>query len=76
MDRGRLQPGNAVCGMSSIVPVAQLPYPFLNHTRPLTQNDADELMLDLSKIKGPEGFGTVCVVVNDSGEPSVLFERR
>jgi hypothetical protein len=67
------QTENAVCGMSSIFPVAELPYPFLNQAHPLTQHDADDLMVDLSEMKDPDGFGTICIVVDGDCAPQVQF---
>jgi hypothetical protein len=67
--------GRAVCSMSAVFPIPDLPWPFMNRSAPLTAHEADHFAVDLCEMKDADGFGVVCVVVGDSGEPIVLFEN-
>lgn len=64
-----------ICSMCSVFPIPGLPWPFMNRSAPLTTREAEEFAIDLSEIKDADGFGVVCVVLTDSGEPVVLFEN-
>ncbi len=65
----------AVCSMSSIFPVPDLPCPFTNRSLPLARQEAEQLCLYLCHLRGANAFGVVCVVVADSGEPIVMFDN-
>jgi len=72
------RPGKAervVCAMSSVFPIPDRPYPFINRPQPLTTQEAEHLAVPLTAIKDKSGFSVVWVVVADSGEPSVVFEE-
>lgn len=69
-----LERGRVVCSMSAVFPMPGLPHPFVNRPSPLTDEEASGLSLDLSERKDADGFGVLCVVVTDSGEPVVLHE--
>jgi len=64
-----------VCGMASVFPIPDTPHPFMNRSQPLTRQEADDLAFDLTNRKDADGFGVLCVVVADSGEPIVFFEN-
>lgn len=65
----------AVCSLCSVFPRPGQPWPFLNRSEPLTGDEARPLAFDMTHQKDADGFGVVCVVVGDSGEPSVLYEN-
>ena len=64
-----------VCAMSAVFPIPGFPWPFINRSSPLTEQEVEPLSLDLCEIKDADGFGVLCVVVSDSGEPELLFEN-
>lgn len=64
-----------ICSLSAFFPLAGLPCQFVNWTRPLTERESEDHAFDLSEIKDGDEFGIVCVVVEVSGELSLLFEK-
>ena len=65
----------AVCSLCSVLPRTGQPWPFLNRSKALAEDEARRLVFDMTHQKDADGFGVLCVVVGDSGEPTVLYEN-
>ncbi len=64
-----------ICTLCSLFPSDGVPWPFLNRSEPLSEDESRLLAFDLTSIKDLDGFAAICVVVGESGEPVVLYQE-
>jgi len=66
-------PKRIICSLGAIYPAVNESWPFVNHKKPLTEEEADKLCFDLTNYKWPDGYAALYVVINPGGRLEVLY---